>query len=287
MKKILSSIILGGIILLLTGCNDLENATIYTTVYPISYLTEQLYGSHSTTSSIYPDGTDVANYTLTDKQIETYSNGTLFIYNGTTSEKQIANDFVHENKRLKIIDAAYGLKYKYCVEELWLSPSNYLMLASNIKDGLQEQIGSKYINAEIEEKYGELEETLSIMDAEIRRIAKDAQSRGQETIVVSSNVFKYLEDYGFTVISLEDYEPNTSNLSSLKSNFNSGVYRYILTRANEEDSEVLKELKSGTNITSVPVNMMHTLSEENHANNETYISIMNQYISDLKTITNY
>ena len=44
-----------GMILLLTGCNDLENATIYTTVYPISYLTEQLYGSHSTTSSIYPD----------------------------------------------------------------------------------------------------------------------------------------------------------------------------------------------------------------------------------------
>lgn len=289
MKKIMHSILLLGIVALISGCNSLENATIHTTVYPIQYLTETLYSEHSTSSSIYPNGTDVNSYTLTEKQIGTYSEGTLFIYNGTTSEKQIANELVKENKKLKIIDAAYGLKYTYGVEELWLSPSNFLMLACNIKDGLKEQIGSKYINEEIDTKYAELEETLSIMDAEVRKAAKEAANRNQATIIASSNVFKYLEDYGFTVISLEDYELNSSTLTSLKNNFKSGNYKYILTRSDEEESknEIIAEIKNGTSATTMSVNMMSTLSESNIKNNETYMTIMNQYISNLKTITNY
>ena len=118
MKKFFYSIILGSLLLLASGCNNLENASIYTTTYPIEYLATTLYSDHSTSSSIYPDGAIIDNYTLTEKQIDNFSKGTLFIYNGTTSEKQIANTLVKKNKNLKIIDAAYALKYDYGVEEL-------------------------------------------------------------------------------------------------------------------------------------------------------------------------
>ncbi len=59
---------------LLTGCSlkkdNLESATIYTTIYPIKYLTEFLYKDYATIESIYPAGADVTTYELTDKQIK-------------------------------------------------------------------------------------------------------------------------------------------------------------------------------------------------------------------------
>ena len=286
MKKFFYSVTLGSLLLLASGCNNLENANIYTTTYPIEYLANTLYSDHSTASSIYPDGADVENYTLTEKQTDNFSKGTLFIYNGTTVEKQIANTLVKKNKNLKIIDAAYALKYDYGVEELWLSPSNYLMLAANIKDSLQEQIGSKYINAEIENKYKTLEETLSIMDAEIRSIAKNAKKRNNHILIADSNTFKYLENYGFKVISLEDYTLNTSPLASLKSNFKAGTYKYVLTKKGVDESAVLKDLKKDTSAVSMPVDFMNTLSEDSRKANETYLTIMKQYIANLKTIAN-
>ena len=286
MKKFFYSVILGSLLLLASGCNNLENASIYTTTYPIEYLATTLYSDHSTSSSIYPDGAIVDDYTLTEKQIDNFSKGTLFIYNGTTSEKQIANTLVKKNKNLKIIDAAYALKYDYGVEELWLSPSNYLMLAANIKDSLQEQIDSKYINEEIENKYKTLEETLSIMDAEIRSIAKNAESSNNHILIADSNTFKYLENYGFKVISLEDYSLNSSPLASLKSNFKAGTYKYVLTKKGVEESDVLKDIKKDTSAVSMPVDFMNTLSEDSRKANETYLTIMKQYIANLKTITN-
>ena len=63
---------------LLTGCSlkkdNLENATIYTTIYPIKYLTEFMYKDYGTIESIYPSGADVYNYELTDKQIKNMPN---------------------------------------------------------------------------------------------------------------------------------------------------------------------------------------------------------------------
>ena len=287
MKKIAKILFLCLGVVLLTGCNNLENATVYTTTYPIEYLTKVLYQDHSTIQSIYPDGSDVSSYTLTDKQKDTYSKAEIFIYNGTTDEKEIAKDFSNNNRKLKVIDAAYSLKYKYGIEELWLNPSNYLMLASNIKDNLEEQIGTKYINEEIDQKYDELKEKLSIMDAEIRSIAKDAKARGQNTIIASANVFKFLEDYGFHVLSLEEYEEGSASLATLKNNFNSGTYRYLLVKQDEPTNDLINEITSQTNATTISVHMMNTISEEERKNNADYFTIMDNFISNLKTITNY
>ena len=287
MKKITKILFLCLGVVLLTGCNNLENATVYTTTYPIEYLTKVLYQDHSTIQSIYPDGSDVSSYTLTDKQKDTYSKAEIFIYNWTTDEKEIAKDFSNNNRKLKVIDAAYSLKYKYGIEELWLNPSNYLMLASNIKDNLEEQIGTKYINEEIDQKYDELKEKLSIMDAEIRSIAKDAKARGQNTIIASANVFKFLEDYGFHVLSLEEYEEGSASLATLKNNFNSGTYRYLLVKQDEPTNDLINEITSQTNATTISVHMMNTISEEERKNNADYFTIMDNFISNLKTITNY
>ena len=44
-----------------------------------------------------------------------------------------------------IMDANFGMEIQYGIEELWLNPSNLLMISQNIKNSLDELIDSKYI----------------------------------------------------------------------------------------------------------------------------------------------
>ena len=261
--------------------NNLDEAKIYTTVYPLEYFTEVLYGTHSTVVSIYPDGTNIDEYTLTEKQKNTYSKGDVFIYNGTTNEKQIAKDFSNINSKLQIIDVAYGLKFKYGMEELWLSPSNALMLARNIKDNLSSSIGSKLISEEIEKNYKNLEETLSLKDAELRNIAKTATEKGKNTLIVSSNLFRFLEDYGFQIISLENQ--NEDNLNVLKKNFKNGTYKYLFIKNNDNMTGLKNFENQGANL--ITIHTMTTLSDQNRKNSDTYITIMQEFIENIKNAT--
>lgn len=289
MKKIISILTLICSTLALSGCfesTNLENAQIYTTVYPISYITERLYKDHSTVNTIYPSGADIESYELTNKQIEEYSKGDLFIYNGLTDEKQITKEFINKNDNLLIIDVSYGLKYTYGVEELWLSPNNFLMLAKNTKENLIEYVDNKYLAEEIENNYKELEEQISIMDADLRSIVTKAKKEKKSTtLVVSSNMFKYLENYGFTIISLEDEDNLTeNNLNTLKSNFKNSTYSTIIMKNTDERTDLINSLVNDYKAKTYIVDTMTTLSEENKTNNHNYLSLTQDYINNIRNI---
>ena len=100
MKKLLILVSLS-FIFLTTGCfkrDTMEDITIYTTVYPIEYITSRLYGENSEVLSIYPDGTVANEYKLTEKQIKDYSKAELFIFNGLSEEKNYVSNFFEHNK---------------------------------------------------------------------------------------------------------------------------------------------------------------------------------------------
>ena len=99
-------------------------------------------------------------------------------------------------------------------------------------------------------------------------------------------LFKFLENYGFRVISLEDYQENSNSFNTLKINFNSGTYKYLLIEESRENDRI-KELQSQNNAEVISVHMLTTLSETDKANNENYFSIMNKFITNLKKATNY
>lgn len=281
MKKIKILLVIS-ILLLTTACSEKNNTklNIATTIYPINYLVNQIY-EEGNIISIYPDGADVKNYALTEKRIKEYSQNDIFIYNGLSNELNTAKDLINKNKKLHIIDVAYGLNISYGIEELWLSPNYYLMLATTIKNNLKELTNSKYLNDEIEKKYKNIEETLSLMDAELRNIAKDAKSRNHETIIASSNVFKYLNNYGFNVISLED----EINETALKNNFKSNNYTTILMKSNEEKTDLISTLEKDCNAKIIIVNTMETLTTEEKENNQNYLTIMDEYIENIRKIT--
>ena len=287
MKRIFKGLFLMGLVLMLsTSCikrDDMENIDIYTTIYPINYIIERLYGNYSTINSIYPTGVDIDNYEFTDKQLNDFSNGTLFIYNGLSNEKQVARKLININRELKIIDVAYGLKNEYGDDdssELWLSPNNYLMLATTLKNNLIDYIDNNYIKDEIEKNYKKLQEELSLIDAEMRTIASSSAQKSKNTIIVAQNSLKYLENYGFNVISLEDSKNYTNQL---KASFDSETYKYIFSldgKTNDKVDDLVKNHKAQI----VTVNTMKVLSDEEVKNNEDYINITRTFIKNLSDV---
>lgn len=285
-KRIIMVSILSFITLLLTtGCfdnNKLEGANITTTVYPIEYLVTRLYGNHSKIISIYPNDTDVSEYKLTSKKINDYSKSTtLFIYNGLSNEKEIAKTLINKNKKMQIIDVSYGLKYKYGLEELWLNPNNYLMLANTIKGDLKDLSSSKYAAKEIEEQYSKLEEDLTTLDAEMRNIAKTAKSSGTNTIVIAYDTFGFLESYGFNVINISS-ENNITN--SIKNKFKNKTYKHIFVHDKNKVSESVKDLVDNYGAELIEINTMTTLTDEERTNKDNYLTIMNEFITQLSNV---
>ena len=271
------------IIFFTTSCtlktDDLEGATIYTTVYPINFLTNYLYKDYATISSIYPIDCDIETYELTKKQIKNYAKADLFVYNGLTEEKETAKTLLNKNQDLLIIDVSYGLTLNNAPEELWLSPNNYLMLAKNIKDNLSEYLTSKIIIEKIDENYKNFQEKISIMDASLHTLGKSARESGDNVIVASSNMFKYLENYGFDVISLQDEANLKENkLETIKNNFKEQKYTYILVADTDANNEVVQDLITNYKAKSISVDTLTmTLTGD-------YFDIMNKYIENIKTI---
>lgn len=265
--------------------NNTEGLNILTTIYPITYVLEEIY-PEGNISSIYPSGANINDYSLTAKQIKEYSKNNVFIYNGLTNELTIAKNLINENSKLKIIDVTYGLKNENGLEELWLSPNYYLMLATTIKNNLKEFTNNKYVNENIETKFAKLEENLSMFDAELRNVAKSAKDLNKSTIIVSSNAFKYLNSYGFNIISLADEGNLTNiNLNNIKNNFKNGNYTYILMKDNDTKTDLINDLEKNYNAKIISVNTLTTLSEENIKNQEDYATIMRDYLENIKNIT--
>lgn len=280
MKKIKFLLIIFIVSLTSTGCfksDTMEDITIYTSVYPIEYITEKLYGEYSEVLSIYPDGIDVNNYELTKKQINDYSNVELFIFNGLTNEKNYVADFFKENRKIKIIDGTSSMEVIRKTEELWLNPSNLLMISQNIKNGFNEYITSHYIKEEILNNYEELKLEISNLDANFSKVSENASNKN---IVVTNDMFNFLSKYGFNVISLEN--ANEKTISDVYNYINNGQIKNIFAPKNADISEVAKKIISDTNINILELHTLANISENERKNNKDYISLMNENINQLK-----
>lgn len=283
MKKLTYLFFISTIILTLTGCfkrDNFEDITIYTTAYPIEYITNQLYGEHSEIKSIYPDGTDIKNYTLNGKQIKDYSRGSLFIFNGLGKEETYISKFVKHNKDLLIIDASQSIEYTYNEDELWLDPSNFLMISRNIKNGLLEYIENHYLKEEILKNYDDLKLRISNVDATLKVLYENATHK---TIITDNNTLKFLEKYGFTVISLEDNDGvSEKNLVDAKKLIENGTVKYIFTLSGTEVNETVTTLVKTTKVELLEINNLSNITDKQRSEKEDYFSLLNENIEMLK-----
>lgn len=280
MKKLIPMLF---IVFLMTGCfkqDNLDGIDIYTTAYPIEYIVTRLYGEHSNIYSIYPDEVDINTYELTKKQIKDYSNSNMYIFNGLSNEKDYVTEMFKYNKNLMIIDASTTMEYNYSNNELWLDPSNFLMMALNIKNGLTEYIENHYLKNEIEENYENLKVEISNIDARLKLLSENAIS---STIIVDSNAFKYLEKYGFTVISLEEGATLTDKiLEDAKKAIEENDINYIFTFDKANLNSTVQNIIVEYELEPLEFKTLSNLTDDERELNEDYISLLNENIETLK-----
>ena len=283
MKKILISVglILGA--LFLTGCdaiNNMENITIYTSSYPIEFVTKELYGEHSKVYNMYPQGIDLNEYKLTDKQISDYANSDLIIYNGLSDEQKYIVKMINKNNKLKIIDATSKIEYTSDIDEIWINPSNLLKIAKNTKDGLDEYINSSLIKDEINDNYEDLKVEISSIDADLKEMVENAADK---TIVTSSNKLNFLTKYGLNVISVDEATLTDKTLSDAKKALATDSINYIFIIKGEEKSETVNSLLSENDkIKTLEIDTLSNISTEDKNDGKDYISIMNDNIDKFK-----
>lgn len=270
--------------ILFTGCfkqDDFENITVYTTIYPIEYITDILYGDYSKIDSIYPNGININTYELTDKQIHDYSKMNLYIFNGKNDkEANYVTQIFKHNKRLKIIDATNSMEFNYNEKELWLDPSNFLMMALNIKNGILEYTTNHYLNDVIEKNYNNLKIEISKIDAELKLINENSE---RNIIVVDDSSFKFLEKYGFSVISLEENEElNDKTIYEVKNMINNGKVKHIFTTNEEKLNDTVKKIKEETGINILEFHTIDNLKNDQRKNKETYITLLKDNVEMLK-----
>lgn len=277
MKKV---IVLLMSLFLLTGCLEEEklDKIAYTTYYPLEFATNYMYKDFATVKSIYPNGIDTSKYTLTDKQKSIYASSDMFVYAGVTDEVKLAAEFLNTNQNISIIDGTKGLSYSSEVCELWLDPSNYLMIARNIKSTLIDYANNVYDEEKIDKLYDELKIKISEIDVDLTMMEKNASKKN---ILVTNDSFNFLSKYNINVISIK--EGDTKSINEAKKLINSGEIKYAYVLRGNTLSQEIETFIKNYNLEKIEIDSMYTITDEDKNNGNDYLSIMTENINKFKT----
>lgn len=282
MKKI-KFIILICCCVLLSACLNNDNFNdeyIYATIYPIEYATEMIYGENIKVSSIYPDGSNYKEFKLTEKLLNNYSRSTKFVYNGLSQEGLIARDLLNKNNNIEIIDAMKGMNFTKSIEELWLDPSNFLMVCRNIKSTLIDYENSTSVKTSIEKNYQKLKENISIIDVDIYNLSKNGNYK---TLLVTTNTFNYLSKYGITILSIDPSNESLDKaLSDARRLISKGDIKYIYSLKGETLTDSVNKFINDNKLNKIEINPFTTMTSEQRTNGSNYISLMNNIIDEFK-----
>ena len=269
-------------ILLVSGCDfneDFSDRYVYTTLYPVEYATKMLYEDYGNVESVYPNGAD-ETFKVTEKKKNTYSKGEIFIYSGIANEASLARDLLNRNDKLKLIDATKGLQSKSQITNMWLDPSNYLMICSNIKRSLIDYTDNVYIKEDIEKKYKALNEKISELDVQLYDIGKNGN---YNTILTTNNSLNYLNKYNINVISLDENNPSlTLAYSNARKLIKDNKIQYIYYIEGDELNKTQEKLINSSNLIKIEINNIFSLKDEERIAGQDYISIMNDIINNYK-----
>lgn len=279
MKKFLIGV---SLLLLTSGCSitdEFSDKYLYTTMYPIEYAAQSLYGDYAKVESVYPNGAD-NTYKVTDKKKNKYANGEYFIYSGVAKEAYLAKDLLNLNGEIKLIDASKYVPSDNGYESIWLDPSNFLKVCNNIKTSLIDYNDNVYIKEDIEEKYKELNETISELDVKLYDIGKNGN---YNTILVTNDVFTFLEKYNINVISIDPDNQNIDKAyAEAKKMIENKKISYVFSLSNETLTQTQEKFINTNSLVKITINDLFTISDDERDAEEDYITLMNKIIENYK-----
>ncbi len=317
MKKILPLFLIAVTAIVLAACGNnttkkasSDQVSVYTTVYPLQYFTEQIGGEHVVVNSIYPPGTNEHTFDPTQKDMMKLADSDLFFYIGLGLEGFVDN----AKKTLKTEDVTLVETTKNIDEEkfhvstatkeeeedhdhgeedehhhgnidphVWLSPVISQDLALSIKDSLVEK-DPKH-KADYEANYKKLVTKLKNLDNDYKEMATAAK---QKEFYVSHASFGYIAGtYGLKQVSVAGLnsqdEPTQKQLAAIVTQAKKDDIQYILFEQNVS-SKLATVIQNDIGAKEMTVNNLSVLTKEDIAAKRDYFSIMEDNLKTFETV---
>jgi zinc transport system substrate-binding protein len=298
MKKWNTVFILLSILILFTGCGDSENnlesdykSTIYTTIYPLQFIVDELAGDFIHAETVYPPGVDEHTYEPTAQELTQIADGDAFIYIGAGLEAMAETAAsALENQDVKLIEIGdheelflTGDSHHHEENEqhnhgdidphLWLDPLKMIDMAHIISNELIDLYPDK--EKQVTENIAELEEKLLSLDNDFNELIADIENK---TLLVTHAAFGYWEEqYGIEQIAIHgvstENEPSQKELISIIETAGEHDLDHIVFEQNVT-TRVAEIIQDEMDAEAVVIHNLAVLTEDDLAEDCDYISIM-------------
>ncbi|MEI3605525.1 zinc ABC transporter substrate-binding protein [Pseudogracilibacillus sp. SE30717A] len=289
------------ILFLLTACStNKENASndqlvIYTSIYPLQYVTQVIAGEEATVKSIYPPGVDAHTFEPTTKEVTQIAKGDAFIFLGegmegfaeSTSKALESQDVllleIGEHKELFIEgtddhheahgDDDHGHNHEDLDPHIWLDPIRMIEVGKIIKDTLVELNPER--ETQFEENFTGLKENMIKLDEEYTAIL---QSKENKKVIVTHAAYGYWEEkYGIEQIPISGIsssdEPSQKELTKIAKLAEQNNLQYVIFEQTGSN-KLATIIQEYINAKKLTIHNLETLTEEDIENHEDYITLM-------------
>lgn len=306
MKKIAYLIIFITIPIIISACSqDEKNAenTVYTSIYPLQYIVEQIGGDEITVHSVYPPGVDAHSYEPSSREMTEIARGKAFIYLGAGMESfaETAADSLdtQDVKLIEIANIDEALFAPTDVEDenidahhvrdkdphVWFDPNKMIEMGHLIVTELSEIFPDH--SDSFTSNFDEFEKDMKHLDQEY---AQTLDAKENKKVLVAHAAYGYLEDrYGLEQIAISGLstndEPSQKDLTQTLSIAKEYDLNYVIFEQSGTDkvSDIIRE-----QIHAEPLYMhnLESLTEEDIEKGADYLSLMIDNLHVLDQATN-
>ncbi len=282
---------------------------IYTTVYPLQFLTEELAGDLVRVESIYPAGTDEHSFEPTQKDMMKLAEADDVFYIGhhlesfiPKAKKSLQNEEVTFHAIGEMIDKSlllesgahhhdehdghdehdsHGHAHGDIDPHLWITPKLGQQLATNIHAQLLTLLPND--KETLDANLKRVVKQLDTLDQQYKEMSQQAQSK---TFFVSHAAFGYLaHDYNLEQVAIaginSQSEPSQKQLAELVALAKEKNIQYIFFEQNVS-SKLTEVIQKEIGAQPLRLHNLGVLTDEDLKNGDNYFSLMEQNVEALR-----
>jgi len=251
--------------------------------YPLAYLAEQISGKYGHIITITPAGIEPHDFEPTPNDIAKIYGSKIFIFNGNGLEAwadKIAGDL--SKQHTNVIRLSDTIQHNNQDPHFWLDPQNMSVAADLIADAL---IEADAAHADTYQKNRALlKAALAQLDTEYKTGLSTCQ---KHEIITTHDAFSYLANrYNFTTFPIlglspeEDPSPKKIAEAATVAKNKKISYIFFESAANPKLADTIAQ---ETGAQTLVLNPIESLTEDELANGQNYISVMQTNLRNLKT----
>ncbi len=297
-RKVLIIFIAIILLFVCTGCSNAGSTDhnpnmvlkIYTTFYPMYYITDEIAKDKANIIQLIPSGVEPHDWEPTLKTMAELKKSDIFIYNGAGMERwaeKIIKNLQESN--VKVVEASKGIELikgesnhsEDYDPHTWVSPVNLKVQAKNVLHALVE--ADKENKEFYETNYEILTKKLDGLHRDILEATKDFRIK---IIVTSHEAFGYFaKEYGITQVPIRgispEQEPSPAKLAEIVRLCKENAIKYVFVEkfVNPKFSKVIADEIKGDVLT---LNAAHGLSDDEIKAGQDYISLMYENLKNLE-----